>query len=442
MNSIASRRRTELDFIAAAFPASRVAVILAAAILCAILIPFRLFSSGDVVLGDGGDIVNQLGFSTVGALSAFGLATFVDKRVLAALVSPWWLLMFGFVLLGLFTTGQFDAGLRAGLFTLIGILAVSAVLTLPRDGDGFSTVVAFAGFTVLGLSYFGIIVFPDIAIHQSGSIEPEHAGFWRGAFSHKNIAGPVMACFSFAGIYLMRRGQRLLGFLLFLGSMVFMLNTGSKTTAGLVPIVILVVMLPGLLGARFLVPVVFMAAIVGAALGTVGIVFIAPLKDLAATILPDLTYTGRTELWAYSGKKILEAPWIGYGYENFWRTPNVTLAEQHFDKLWDIRGIVHGHNGYLDIAVTLGLPALAVALVTFIFVPLKDYARVPHLRENIWLADLFLMMAAFTLLNAFLESFFFRRVDPVWLFFVMSAFGLRMVARFPVPKSRAPGRAA
>ncbi len=38
----------------------------------------------------------------------------------------------------------------------------------------------------------------------------------------------------------------------------------------------------------------------------------------------------------------------------------------------------------------------------------------------------------FTGLNAMLESFFFRRVDPVWLFFLISVFGLRLVARFEV----------
>ena len=44
--------------------------------------------------------------------------------------------------------------------------------------------------------------------------------------------------------------------------------------------------------------------------------------------------------------------------------------------------------------------------------------RIPHLKENIFLGDFFMMVLLFTALNAFLESFFFRRADPVWLFFV------------------------
>ena len=43
-----------------------------------------------------------------------------------------------------------------------------------------------------------------------------------------------------------------------------------------------------------------------------------------------------------------------------------------------------------------------------------------------------MMIVLFTALNAFLESFFFRRADPVWLFFVLGLLGLRLVARFPI----------
>ena len=39
------------------------------------------------------------------------------------------------------------------------------------------------------------------------------------------------------------------------------------------------------------------------------------------------------------------------------------------------------------------------------------------------------------LVVAFLESFFFRRADPVWMFFVMGVLGLRLVARIPIKSS-------
>ena len=245
-----------------------------------------------------------------------------------------------------------------------------------------------------------------------------------------------MACFSFAGIYLFRRGWRTSGLILFAMALLFMANTGSKTTAGLVPLSILIVVLPGLIGMRLMTPVLFLMAVVGTGLGTLGIVFIEPIKALAAIYAPDLTYTGRTALWEFAGEMLSVKPWTGYGYESFWGTPLLYLSDQPFDRDWDIRGIVHGHNGYLDIAVLMGIPALVVALWTFLIEPVRDYMRIPLTMENVWLGDFFMMIALFTALNAFLESFFFRRADPVWMFFVFSMFGLRLVARFKVRSSR------
>jgi O-antigen ligase len=191
-------------------------------------------------------------------------------------------------------------------------------------------------------------------------------------------------------------------------------------------------MLPGLIGLRKLVPLIFALAIVGTALATLGIVFIDPMKHLAEEYFPGLTYTGRTALWEFSGEMIAKRPWAGYGFESFWGTPFLMNTDQPFDRDWDIRGIVHGHNGYLDIAVLMGVPTLLVALWTFLVEPLRDYMRIPLRKENVWLGDLFMMIALFTALNAFLETFFFRRADPVWMFFVFAMLGLRLVARFPV----------
>ncbi|HWK66141.1 MAG TPA: O-antigen ligase [Rhizobiaceae bacterium] len=442
MNNTASLRRTERAA-SGRFSAARTATFLAALMLTVVIMSFRPFQPGGAgtlneVAAAGGDVVNQLGFGSLGAIAVFSMLCFVDRRVLSALLSPWWLLLVGLLFLSVLNAMDPPSAMRAVSFTLIGIVTIAAVLTLPRDAESFSKVVAFSGFFIIGLSMAGLVIFPNEAMHTAASLEPEHAGLWRGVFSHKNIAGPVMACFSFAGIYLYRRGWTRSGVLLFAAAMLFMLQTGSKTTAGLVPLSVLIVVLPGVIGMRLVTPLLFAAAVAITAFATLGIVFIDPLKSLAAQLAPDLTYTGRTALWQFSGEMIVHHPWTGYGYESFWGTPIVTDGDQPFDRDWDIRGIVHGHNGYLDIAVFMGLPALAVAVVTFLVEPLRDYMRIPLRRENVYLGDLFMMITLFTALNAFLESFFFRRADPVWLLFVFGILGLRLTARFPVPAKR-PG---
>jgi O-antigen ligase len=433
MSNTGSLRRTERAPLSAAFTRDGVATAIAALLFTVILVSFRPFQpAGAEMTGDGGDIVNQLGFGSLGAISIFSLVAFVDPRVVRSLLSPSWLLMLGFFVLSVVMATDPPSAMRAASFTLIGILTMATILALPRDAEAFSKVVIFTIVVVIGLSYIGLIVFPHEALHTTDSLEPEHAGLWRGVFTHKNIAGPVMACFSFAGLYLYRRGQRLWGASIFCAAMIFMLHTGSKTTAGLVPFSILIVVLPSLIGMRLGTPILFALAIIAAAIGTLGIVFLPPVKHLAALYFPDLTYTGRTTLWEFAGEMLAKRPWTGYGFESFWGTPLLLNQDQPFDRAWDIRTIVHGHNGYLDIAVLMGIPALCVAVYTFLIAPLRDYLRVPLRKENIYLGDFFMMVVLFAALNAFLESFFFHRADPVWLFFVFGMFGLRQVSLRPM----------
>jgi len=434
MSNIANLKSTEGGV--AAFSLQGVATAVAALLFAIAIVSFRPFQPAGADTVGGGDVVNQLGFGLLGATSIIALATLADRRVLPALFSPSFLVLIGFMLFSVSYAPDFDGAARAASFTLIGILVMATVLALSRDADALSSVIAFAGLVVVGLCYAGLVLYPNEAMHTAASAEPQHAGFWRGAFAHKNIAGPVMACFSFAGLYLFRRGWRVSGAILLVAAMVFMLNTGSKTTVGLVPLVILMVAAPGVMGMRMVTAVLFLVAIVGTAVGTLGIVFIEPVKRLAGQIFPDLTYTGRTTLWEFAGEMIARRPWSGYGYDSFWGSPVVANTDNPFDRPWDVRSMMHGHDGYLDIALAMGIPALCVAAYVFFIAPLRDYMRIPLRRENIFLGDFFMMILLFTALNSFLESFFFRRADPVWLLLVFSLIGLRLTARFALPSGR------
>lgn len=430
MSNTASLKRTDRAPLSAAFTREGVATTIAALLLAVVLISFRPFQpEGSGVAGS--DIVNQVGFGALGGLSAFCLLTLADPRIVRSLLSPCWLLMLAFFLISVTHALDPASALRAASFTLIGITTMATVLALASDAEAFSKVLVFTAVTVIGLSYLGLIVFPNEAMHTVDSTDPEQAGLWRGVFTHKNIAGPVMACFSFAGLYLLRRGRKWVGTAIFIAAMVFILNSGSKTTAALVPLSMLAVVLPGMLGMRLGTSTVFGLAIIGTAIGTLGIVFLPPVGQLAAYYFPDLTYTGRTTIWQFAGEMLARQPWSGFGYDSFWGSPMLLNQDQPFDRAWDVRNIVHGHNGYMDVALMMGIPALCVAVYTFVLAPMRDYMRIPLLKENIWLGDFFMMIVLFTTLNAFLESFFFRRADPVWMLLVLATFGLRQVSLRP-----------
>lgn len=424
--------------------ARMIATVIAAVLFTVLLISFRPFqptgalASQDSAPLESGDIVNQVGYLSLGMLAIFGMAGYAEPRKLLALLSPWWLLLFGFLAISVYNATDAASG-RAAIFSLLAIVSAAAVVVLPRDADAFSEVIAFAGLSVVVLSYIGLVVVPDLAVHTPGEVEADLAGLWRGLFSHKNVAGPVMACCSFGGLYLWRRGWNRSGVVLFLGAMIFVVNTGSKTTAALVPLSIILVMGPGLIGMRLLSMILVAIAFVVTGLVTAGFVFIEPINRLGNEFFPGLDYTGRTSLWIFSGEMIAKQPWFGYGYLSFWGAPIVRGQDVFFDAPWDIRGSVHGHEGYMDIAVQMGLPAMIVAVMTFVVVPMRDFMRTPLYKENIFLADFFMMIIQFTTLNAFLESFFLRRADPVWMCLVIGLLGLRIVSRFPIPSRVASG---
>jgi O-antigen ligase len=433
MNSIATQKRTDTELTSELL--ARLQTVIATVVLALLLITFKPFvvpaNPGTIV--EGGDLVNQLGFGAVGLVSVFSMMTLGNVEVVKKLFSPSWLLLIGFAFLSVLTASAPETALRGLLFTLMAASGILAVLTLPSGADGFQRVLVVVSVLVLALCYYGLYAYPDIAKHTTLSREPEHAGLWRGLYTHKNIAGPVMAVITFIGIYVLRRGSWFIGLSLCVFGLLFVANTGSKTSAGLVPLVILLVTVPGVFGVRRLAASVVFVTIILTILGTIGTELFAPLRALRDTLAPDLTYTGRTEIWKFGLQNLYDRPLFGFGFESFWLSPFVKGQEPGFEALWDVRGIIHGHNGYLDIAINMGIPAFCVAMMAMMIEPVRNYGRCISTRENIVMADLFMMIFTFTALNACLESFFFRRADPVWLMFVLSVFGLRLTARYIVP---------
>ncbi len=253
MSSIATRTRTDTRSDVAAQTDMRatirtIALVIATITFCILLISFRPFNplsaAADGDASGGGDVINQLGFGCLGAVALLSLAMFADPKKVVKIVSPGWLLMFAFLFTSVFASPDPSTAIRGVLLTMIGILTVIAVLSLPQDGDAYSTMLVTVASIVIVVSYAGVLLLPNLGTHGADALEPQNAYLWRGVFTHKNIAGPVMAAFAFAGVYLWRRGWRISGFLIAVSALIFVSQTGSKTTAALVPLAMLLVIGP------------------------------------------------------------------------------------------------------------------------------------------------------------------------------------------------------
>lgn len=414
----------------------RAAVVVSILLFTVMLISFQPFSPVHEGVEEGGNLVNQLGFGLLGLIALCSLLTLADPRRLPSLVGPAWMLMVVFLLLSGFASPDPSATFRGIILTLIVMMTTVTVLALPQDGDGYARMLSVVAGIVIFICFAGIPIFPSLATHGFDALEPQNSYLWRGVFTHKNIAGPVMAAFAFAAIYLWRRGDRWPGFLIGLSALIFISQTGSKTTLGLVPVAALLVLLPSALGLRFLTPVAVFCCQLAFALLTFGSVLFEPIHQFVLWLGIDPTFTGRVSIWLFGLDALADRPLTGFGYESFWSTDLVRYAANPYYLDWDVRGIVHAHNGYLDIALSMGIPALIVALAVLIVFPLIDYMRCRPVRENRLLADFFMMIVFFTTLNAMMESFFFRRMDPVWMFSFFGVIGLRLLARVVIPRSR------
>jgi O-antigen ligase len=146
------------------------------------------------------------------------------------------LMVFAWIALTIFFADNPETALRRTIYSALVVLCGSALLLLPRDTSQFAKLVGFCLFIVVGLSYFGVAFMPGRAIHQASDVsEAALAGNWRGIYSHKNLTSAAMGLAVFFGLYLMRAHAFWMGLILALLAAFFLLNTGGKTSAAMLP---------------------------------------------------------------------------------------------------------------------------------------------------------------------------------------------------------------
>lgn len=392
--------------------------------------PFRATVTADVAMT--GNLANQLAFLAMGLTSLAALAL-IDPRVLKAYLTPIYGLMLAWLTITMFLSANFDVSLRAYFFTMVVIIIAACVMVLPQTERDFADMIGGVALAVVLICYLGLVLFPDAAKHSGDDIlEPEHAGSWRGLFDHKNIAGAMMGIFLMIGLYVGQARSALIGYGLAALAATFLFFTNSKTSMALAPIVFLLTVVAArvrsgwLRGLMIILPLVIIMAF------TFGTVLSPTLKAILEAVSPGQTYTGRTEIWDFAFDRLGGKLLTGYGIEGFWGSDRVRFAEISEGEKGIAQGMVHAHNGYVDAAVAMGIPGFVLVIMTFVLLPFRDWVMVKHSASNDRMALLFARIWLLTLYNACLESFFFRRSDPVWFALLIAVFGLRLLATWRV----------
>jgi O-antigen ligase len=356
-----------------------------------------------------------------------------DLRLMKAFLQVSYAVMALLLVASLAVSIQPDRAARALALTLIAVFVTAGAYALPRDAGALTRLLALAATVTVGLAWAGVIALPDLAIHSDTDLfEPEHAGSWKGHFTHKNIAGAMMALMAFIGVYVWRMGQRGAGALIVIGAVLFLTMTRSKTSFMLFPIAFAAPLIAErarslpLRLALCLTPVALLLAL------TLGSALSPDIRAFNLAWLGDPSFTGRYDLWRFGFEK-MEGRWLtGYGFDSFWGADWTLRGESKLELAWEVQKMLHGHNGYLDVLLMLGLPGLLAVLYVFGLKPVLDYHHCRRTRENQLFATLCLMMWLFIMMGSCLEVFFFRRVDPIWFSLLFAVFGLRMAASYPI----------
>lgn len=200
---------------------------------------------------------------------------------------------------------------------------------------------------------------------QFGLDNQLHQGAWQGLFTQKNVCAestlflltPALALPA-AGRYgqMLRAGYVVMCLLIILmtqsrtGWAITLLYLGFAFSLSLL----------GKFGRKDLLP---LAAIFFGTAGAMLVAVIAYPSLVRSLIGRSGSFSGREQIWSAISASVLRRPLGGYGFDAFW-----SLLQGEASRVFVSAGwvVTSAHNGFLNVALELGLVGLALVLITLI----------------------------------------------------------------------------
>jgi O-antigen ligase len=335
--------------------------------------PDAYFSGAALTPQGTSNIYDFLEFATLLPFLVIGF--FVWRRDLPLLAAAAWpvLALALFAFLSAFWSD--DPALvvrRAGTVTATTLFGVY----LAARGDFADLVAALVKvYAIAAIASFVAIV----ALPQAATVTGDYyTHAWRGCFTDKNELGMACGEALILSVYAYRRryGPRWLAGLTIAAFLVLLVGSQSKT-----PVVVMMAALYAGFGVTALRRRSGAGLLVGYVLLVLGLAGGALLaggwQDVLAALGRDPTFTNRTRIWQLALEYIAHRPWLGYGYEAFWREDSADA--QIF---WVALGFKtpHAHNSWLEMALGIGWVGVGIAGLAWLaaFYRILRVAAAPH----------------------------------------------------------------
>lgn len=369
-----------------------------------------------------GDSLRQITY--VGAFGLIVLAALMQQGMAAIRAIPISIaLLLGWCLASALWSAQPDVVIRrAGLEVIIVLSVFLGIETLGAAR-------AFAIFkwlllAILVINWLSIPVIPA-ARHFASEIDTALIGNWRGLYGHKNIAGAVSAITALVFLFGRHGRGNWIGILVALAATGFLVMSQSKSSLGFLPLAAAAGLAyrmswrDGL--SRAILLVVTILALFGLGLATV---FYS--DELSRMLSDPREFTGRSAIWAAELAYIADHPFLGHGFGTFADSGGLSPLHGYVNDNW-VETVSHGHNGYLQLLVTIGGIGFALAMAALVVRPLLRFWGLAHDDFRPMLFALFV----FVLLHNVMESDFLEGDGVSWATMLLVIAWLRCSDREP-----------
>lgn len=268
------------------------------------------------------------------------------------------------------------------------------------------------------MSLLAGVAMPILGIHGS-----DHPGAWKGVYGYKNLLGAIMVISSFTFFLLPNSNNKLQKIYKWTGftfGVILMLLSTSKTS-----LVVSVVLFSALYFYRYFrfvgkTTVIFLdlfILIVSAAITLV----LSNWTELLTGIGRDPTLTGRTPMWGIALTRLMDRPLLGFGRGAFWAPGSPYALEA--GKAVAV-GFVppHGHNGFIDLALDVGLIGVTLFAISFVIAYFRalKLAYATKAPERMW----YLAFLMFFFMNNMTESFMLFKTNIYWTLYLTTTLSL------------------
>lgn len=322
-----------------------------------------MMANGSSLTGEGSPL-RQGSYFVVAALIVYGLRAWArPQRLLAVPLAL--MIALGWCWLSILWAIEPGIAMRRLVLTTVVVWSIFAAV----EQVGYEQTLPLVRMIMIALliaNFVTVFLWPDVGIHQADEpFDKNLIGDWRGIMTQKNFAGATCALTVLLFLFDASKFPIVLRVVVVAASGVFLWKTGSRTSLG-------DCVGAGAMGALFMFynarwrMVVIPAALIGLlTAASLSNVFNDPINSL---IQNKATLSGRVEIWDMVIRYCLDHVSLGAGYGSFWNIGPQSPAFQ-YGKGWLVT-LASGHNGFLDLMATIGIPGLAIVVAASIVLPI------------------------------------------------------------------------